>query len=124
MLDEYNITLTTSANYVILVFGPPMGESICLDYYFTCPDTVSSLVLVGSVGIQKHRERFSDLDVPCLLVWEGNDSLSPLADAHFLKQKIPVAELVVLENASHTYYLDNPEKWHQSLVTFLNKNIL
>lgn len=99
-----------------------MGGSICLDYYFTWKDTVSSLILVGTVGIQKHRDRFRSINVPCLLIWGENDTISPLTCARFLKQEIPVAKLVVLENASHPCYLDQPEQWHRSLAAFLHGN--
>jgi pimeloyl-ACP methyl ester carboxylesterase len=103
-----------------ILIGPSMGGSICLDYYFTWPGTVGGLVLLGAVGIQKHRARFHGVNVPCLLVWGENDTISPPAGARFLQQEIPIAELVVLENAPHACYLDQPDQWHQSIVAFLN----
>jgi len=106
-------------NLPVLV-GPSMGGSICLDYYFAYPESVRCLVLLGTVGIHKHRDRFRAVNVPCLLVWGENDTVSPLTDARFLQREIPDVELVILENASHPCYLDQPDQWHRSLVEFLN----
>lgn len=105
-----------------ILIGPSMGGSICLDYYFSWPATVGGLVLVGAVGLEKHWDRFADLKAPCLLVWGENDSISPLSGARFIEQRIPAAELVVLEKAPHPCYLDQPDKWHQSLLAFLKGN--
>jgi len=33
-----------------VLLGPSMGGSICLDYYFTWPDTVAGMILVGTVA--------------------------------------------------------------------------
>lgn len=105
-----------------VLIGPSMGGSICLDYYFTWPETVGGLVLVGTVGIQKYRSRFRGINVPCLLVWGGNDTISPLSGARFLQQEIPVADPVVLVNAPHPCYLDQPDQWHRALLEFLSEN--
>jgi len=117
----HDFILKDQINSPVLI-GPSMGGSICMDYYFTWPETVGGLVLVGTVGIQKHRDRFRGVNVPCLLVWGENDTVSPPSDANFLQQEIPVAELVVLENAPHPCYLDQPDQWHRSLAAFLSGN--
>lgn len=119
LLHEY---ITRRKFNAPILIGPSMGGSICLDYYFTWPDTVGGLVLVGAVGLEKHRDRFAELKAPCLLVWGENDTISPLSGARFIEQRIPAAELVVLEKASHPCYLDQPDKWHQSLLAFFNGN--
>ena len=105
-----------------VLIGPSMGGSICLDYYFSYPETLGGLVLIGAVGIQKHRDRFRDVNVPCLLVWGEKDTISPLSNARFLEQEIPAAALVIIEKASHPCYLDQPDLWHRSLVRFLKEN--
>jgi abhydrolase domain-containing protein 14 len=115
----YDFILQDRLNTPVLI-GPSMGGSICLDYYFSRPETSGGLVLVGTVGIQTHRYRFRGGSVPCLLVWGENDTVSPISGARFLQQEIPTAELVVLENASHPCYLDQPDQWHRSLSSFLS----
>jgi abhydrolase domain-containing protein 14 len=104
-----------------ILVGPSMGGGICLDYYFTWPDTLAGLVLVGSVGIDRHRDEFAGLKVPCLLVWGEDDAISPLSAARYLEQTIPDAQLVILAKASHPCYLDQPDLWHQSLLAFLKE---
>ena len=117
----HSFILQERINSPVLI-GPSMGGSICLDYYFTWPETVGGLVLAGTVGIQKHRDQFRGINVPCLLVWGENDTVSPSSGARFLEQEIPIAQLVVLENAAHPCYLDQPDQWHRSLAAFLSEN--
>ncbi len=104
-----------------VLVGPSMGGGICLNYYFTWPETVGGLVLVGSVGLDRYRDRFREIAVPCLLVWGENDTISPPANGRFLEEEIPHAELVLLEKAAHPCYLDQPETWHRALITFLER---
>jgi abhydrolase domain-containing protein 14 len=117
-----DFTLQEKLNSPILI-GPSMGGRICLDFYFTWPEAVGGLILVGSVGIEQHRAQFAGLKVPCLLVWGENDAISPLSGARFLEKTIPDAKLVVLAKASHPCYLDQPDQWHQSLISFLAERL-
>ena len=102
-----------------VMVGPSLGGRYCLDLYFSSPKGIRGLVLVGTVGVTTYRERFREIDVPCLLVWGGEDSVSPPDNAYFLEREIPRAELVVLQGAPHPCYLDRPEEWHERLLAFL-----
>jgi pimeloyl-ACP methyl ester carboxylesterase len=74
---------------------------------------------VGTVGVDQLKDRIREIDVPCLLVWGDQDNVSPLDNAHFLDRKIRDSRLVILENARHPCYLDQPDKWHEELINFL-----
>lgn len=103
-----------------VLIGPSMGGGICLDYYSKWPETIGGLVLVGAVGIQNHRERLREMKIPCMLVWGSNDNVVPLTKVQGIFKEIPSAEVVILENAPHPCYLDQPDFWHSSLISFLN----
>jgi len=102
-----------------VLVGPSMGGRCCLDLYFTSPQGIRGLVLVGTVGVDAYRERFRKIAVPCLLVWGSKDTISPPDNARFLEGEIPDAELLMLEGARHPCYLDRPQEWHERLLAFL-----
>lgn len=102
-----------------VLVGPSMGGRFCLDLYFSSPQWVRGLILVGTVGVGAYRERFREIAVPCLLVWGSEDTVSPPDNAHFLEREIPDAELFMLEGARHPCYLDRPADWHERLLAFL-----
>lgn len=104
-----------------VLVGPSLGGAYCLSLYFAHPEMVSGLVLVGTVGVDTFRDRFQEIAVPSLLIWGGQDMVSPLDNAHFLQKEIPNSRLVILEGARHPCYLDQPERWHQELVGFLDR---
>ena len=52
-----------------------------------------------------------DIKNSTLLVWGKNDDDTPLYMAKIMKKNIPDSGLVVLENAGHFSYLDNPQKY-------------
>ncbi|MEF8824238.1 MAG: alpha/beta hydrolase [Desulfohalobiaceae bacterium] len=102
-----------------VLVGPSMGGRYCLDLYFSSPQGIRGLILVGTVGVGAYRERFQEIAVPCLLVWGSEDTVSPPDNANFLEREIPDAELLMLEGARHPCYLDRPDAWHERLLAFL-----
>jgi len=105
-----------------VLVGPSMGGRICLEFTLAHPEAVGGLVLVGAVGVQENSARLGQIAVPVLVVWGGNDAVSPIANAHLLARQIHNARLVVLDGARHPCYLDKPEDWHRELLAFLNEH--
>ena len=109
-----------SQNRAILL-GPSMGGRIALEFTLADPDLVNGLILVGTVGVQENKERLKEISLPCLAVWGGEDTISPLANGHLLQQEIRDAELAVIPGAPHPCYLDQPDEWHRILLEFLSE---
>ncbi|MDH5299326.1 MAG: alpha/beta hydrolase [Desulfobulbaceae bacterium] len=103
-----------------VLVGPSMGGRVALEFTLDHPHLVDGLVLVGSVGVTENQKRLAAIKVPTLVVWGGDDAVSPLADGQLLAKEIPGARLVVIDNAPHPCYLDQPERWHRELLTFLS----
>jgi pimeloyl-ACP methyl ester carboxylesterase len=102
-----------------VIIGPSMGGAYSLQTYFSYLDLFGTLVLVGIVAVKNFKSRFKEIALPCLLVWGDKDNISPLQSAHFLEQEIQNSRLVILQGARHPCYLDDPEKWHSELLSFL-----
>lgn len=102
-----------------VLLGPSMGGRVALEFALDYPDLLGGLVLVGAVGVPENRARLSGINVPCLIVWGGEDAVSPLENGRILEQEINGSKLVVVDGAPHPCYLDQPDIWHRELVAFL-----
>jgi pimeloyl-ACP methyl ester carboxylesterase len=56
---------------------------------------------------------------PVLLVWGEDDRDTPVASARVMERLIPDSELVVLENAGHFSYVDQPYQFLLQVKRFL-----
>ncbi len=63
--------------------------------------------------------RLSELRVPVLLLAAGKSSISGLAQQRMMAEKIPEAELVVLENVGHGVNVLEPDRCTRALLRFL-----
>jgi haloalkane dehalogenase len=59
------------------------------------------------------------LEVPTLVLWGENDLFAPVAGAYRFKREIPDAKLVVLKDAGHFVYADEPERCATEITGFL-----
>jgi pimeloyl-ACP methyl ester carboxylesterase len=56
---------------------------------------------------------------PALLIWGENDVETPVADARKMINELPDGKLIVVPNAGHFVYLDDPLSVQRSLEAFL-----
>jgi abhydrolase domain-containing protein 14 len=104
-----------------VLIGPSMGGRLCLEFAINHPELVGGLVLVGAVGVQENKEKLATINIPCLIIWGGNDRIAPLANGELLAREIGDARLVVIDQAPHPCYLEHPEIFHRELLAFLAK---
>ena len=52
---------------------------------------------------------------PPLLVWGENDTATPLSDAQIMERRIPDSGLVILKNAGHFSFVEQPYVFQQDL---------
>lgn len=102
-----------------IIIGPSMGGRVALEFAVSRPHLVGGLVLVGAVGVEENRNHLAGIDLPTLIVWGGEDAISPIANGHLLHQQIKGSSFFEIEHAPHPCYLDQPAIWHEHLMTFL-----
>ncbi len=66
--------------------------------------------------------RLANIKTPTLVLHGKNDQLIPAANGRILAARIPHAELVELEDSSHIYTTDQPERATAAILNFLAKN--
>lgn len=62
------------------------------------------------------------LSVPTLVITGDEDRVYPLGLTQHMAQRIPGAELVVLEGCGHLSNLEQPERFNAALLDFLTRN--
>lgn len=65
--------------------------------------------------------KLKEIEQPTLLVWGEYDTDTPLYMAKIMEKKIKDSGIVILENAAHFSYLDNPQKYIVVVDKFLNE---
>ncbi len=105
-----------------VLIGPSMGGRISLSFALDHPDLVGGLVLIGCVRIEDDVDRLHTIKVPTFVVWGDRDPIAPLSNAHVLNREITGSKLLIMENAKHACYLEQPELWHKELLGFLKAN--
>lgn len=74
--------------------------------------------LVKSVN-QNLRPLLPKIQASTLLIWGENDTDTPISFGEIMQDEIPNAELVILKDAGHFSFLDQPKQFCQAVETFL-----
>ncbi|GAB2605985.1 alpha/beta fold hydrolase [Streptomyces capparidis] len=107
MLAPYNVeALPDVAGHVLRMMrgAPPEGAAAALRGRAERPDYTDMLPRVA---------------VPALVVVGRDDAFTPVADAEYLRDRIPGASLTVVEGAGHMPNLERPEVFNRALGDFL-----
>ncbi len=102
-----------------VIVSPSMSGRLSLPLLTASPDRLSGFVAVAPVAIPEYRDRLAGVMVPVLAIWGQQDHIVPLAHADLLVAEAPQARKVVLPDAKHAAYLDDPDGFHEALLQFL-----
>jgi len=98
---------------------PPMLDAVRdmiratpVEGYAGCAEAIKHLDLL---------ERLPVLRLPTLVLVGAEDPGTPPEAARSIQERIPGAELVVIESASHLSNIEQPEQFNQALLKFLEK---
>jgi pimeloyl-ACP methyl ester carboxylesterase len=96
-----------------------MSGSVSFPLILEHPELVAGFVAVAPAGTPRYARRLKDNPVPTLIVWGGHDRVFPMSQAKLLAASFKKASVVILPEAQHPAYLDQPERFHESLLEFL-----
>ena len=83
-----------------------------VDGYVGCAEAIKHLDLL---------ERLADITSPTLVLVGAEDPGTPPAAARAIQQRIPDAEFVVIESASHLCNIEQPAAFNRALLGFLGR---
>jgi pimeloyl-ACP methyl ester carboxylesterase len=120
-----NKLLKTAAKIVRPLFKPSWAQglrrkiykAIGSEDYLATPNLKKTFVNVVEEDLTPFLPNVSQ---KTLLIWGEHDTETPLSDAKTMEDKIPHAELVILKNAGHFSFIDQPNEFKNTLEQFLN----
>jgi haloalkane dehalogenase len=65
--------------------------------------------------------RLAALGVPTLILWGERDEFAPVAGAHRFNREIPGSKMVLIEDAGHFAFEDDPGRCAREIVAFLDE---
>lgn len=63
------------------------------------------------------------IDIPTLLIWGDKDAVTPESDQEDLLARIRNAKLIIYQNTGHAVHWEEPERFTNDIVNFINKII-
>jgi pimeloyl-ACP methyl ester carboxylesterase len=78
------------------------------------------------IAAQRHSaaDLLEDIDVPVLVIAGGRDAFTPLSLSYDMRDRIPSADLIVLEDATHSGLFEYPEEITHAVDSFLRTHHL
>jgi pimeloyl-ACP methyl ester carboxylesterase len=104
-----------------VVVSPSMSGAYSLPLAADSPSRLSGLVAVAPVAIPRYAGRMAGSPVPILALWGQEDRTIPLAHADLLLKENPRGRKVVIPDAGHAPYMNQPEAFHAALLEFLGE---
>jgi len=102
-----------------VLVSPSMSGRFSLAFCARWPERLAGYVPVAPAGVTGYAGRLGAANVKTLVVWGARDHVFPLEQSRALADALPDAEVVVIEDADHACYLDQPERFHEVLLAFL-----
>lgn len=77
---------------------------------------------LGAILSWESRPRLSQIQIPTLIIHGETDELVPPENGRMIAELIPNSKLVMLANASHIFFTDQPQASLENMLTFLEEN--
>ena len=89
----------------------------------TAPARGAAAALRGRADRRDYTTLLPTIQVPTLVLVGSEDEFTPLADAVFMQERIPNAQLVVLDGVGHLPTLEAPQECNAALAQFLHQGL-
>jgi len=67
-------------------------------------------------------DRLPEINAPTLVVSGDADKIIPVGNSKLLADRIPDAELVILENMGHGFFIEAADEFHKTVLDFLKRH--
>ncbi|MGH2589964.1 MAG: alpha/beta fold hydrolase [Actinomycetota bacterium] len=105
--------------------GRGFGDQAIDEYFrpFTTEDARRGVLDLYRSGdfekLEPYRGKLAELDVPMLALWGADDVFAPPAGAYRFQKEVPGTSVVVIEDAGHFVFEDDPGRCAREVVGFL-----
>jgi abhydrolase domain-containing protein 14 len=104
-----------------VVLSPSRSGNLSFPLILNFPEKVSGYVPIAPVGAVDYASKLKESPVPALVVWGQKDQLFRPSFAEKLAAGFKTAKVVILPDAKHAAYLDQPDLFHKALLEFLKE---
>jgi haloalkane dehalogenase len=73
------------------------------------------------VKLAPYEGRLATLDIPALILWGERDTFAPVSGAHRFHRQIPDSKLVLVPDAGHFVFEDDPDRCATEVLEFLDE---
>lgn len=104
--------------YFIIV-APSMSGQLLWPYLVESSQHVAGVVALAPVAIPQYLESLKQCKTPVLALWGRNDTLVPIEAAKALCRGLSNGQLVIIEDAGHACYMNQPKIFHEKVFEFI-----
>lgn len=108
-------------------YDPKTATKEYVDEVFETTKSIPKCMRIVAIAksAQRHNmaAEITKIEVPTLLVWGLNDTITPPMVAHEFNRLIPNSTLKFIDKCSHAPMMEHPEKFNDLLEAFIKKQI-
>ncbi|MCL1977247.1 MAG: alpha/beta hydrolase [Candidatus Bathyarchaeota archaeon] len=99
-----------------ILVGASIGGNMALHFASRFP--VKGLVLIGPARTLEENlvKAYSSFNFPSTIIWGSEDRIIASEDMRTLADKLPNSKLIIYQDAKHSAYKDNPERFKRDLL--------
>jgi len=102
-----------------VVVSPSLSGGFSLPLVARHAGRLRGFVAVAPVQIERWIDALDGSALPTLCLWGGDDRIVPESQADLLCERMAAARKVVLADAGHACYMNQPARFHELLLEFL-----
>lgn len=107
-------------------YDPEIATPELVDSVFEITKSIPKCLRMVAIAksAQRHNlaTEISQIEVPTLLIWGLNDTITPPLVAHEFKKRIKNSELQFIDKCGHAPMMEHPEKFNKIFINFLNQH--
>lgn len=118
-----NLNVTHQIGRFLRALGPDAQLDDMAPYYrhVAYLDPMVMLMMAEAMRSHSAADILETVDVPALIVCGDIDTFTPIALGEIMTERMPNAELVVIEGASHAAIVEKPHEINEAIRTFLTR---
>ena len=79
----------------------------------------AAAALRGRAERRDYTKLLAEISVPCLIIVGSEDVFTPVADAEYMRARIPGSRLAVIDGAGHMPNIERPQEFNRVVLQFL-----
>ena len=122
-MDAYAAELLPGMLSLATRLQQPTVAAAVLTMMQTAPPRGAAAALRGRANRRDYTDLLPTIQVPTLVMVGSEDEFTPIADAKFMHERIPNAQLVVLDGVGHLPTLEAPQECNAAIEQFLRHSL-